>query len=103
MGMATATRAWRRAAAGSDNNVRKFIGYVVVLSHCLHVGVELPVTVPVVQCMLTDMARCHVAAGPPTILFWVRYASHDQMYHLMGPGGKVLWRDISWQQSRSAF
>ena len=35
----------------------------------LHVGVDLPVTVPAVQCTLTDMARSYVAADPPTICF----------------------------------
>ena len=46
------------------------------LFHCLHVGVELQVTVPVVHCTLTDMARSRAAANPPTISFWSRYSSH---------------------------
>ena len=43
-GLATA----RRAAVDSDENARNVLGYVVSLIHCLHVGVVLPVTVPVV-------------------------------------------------------
>ena len=66
----------------------KFSAVQLFLFYCVHVGVELPVTVPVVQCMLTDMARSQVAADPPTIFFRFRYASHGKISHpLVGPGG----------------
>ena len=63
-GVAPVTRGRRRAAAGSNRNARKVLGFVFFLFHRLHVGVELPVTVPVVQCTRTDLARSQVAADP---------------------------------------
>lgn len=39
--------------------------YAVQYFHRLHVGVELPVTPPVVQCALQGIARSHVEVGTP--------------------------------------
>ena len=63
-------------------------GSVCLVFHRLHVGMELPVTVPVVQYAVKDTACFHVAAGPPTSLCF-RYTHHGEISHpLVGPGGE---------------
>lgn len=64
-----------------------------LLLHRLNVGVQLPVTVPAVQCTLTDMVGSHVAADPRTALFTLRYYYHGKNYHpFVGSGGEGLRR-----------
>ena len=67
-GLAAATRGWSGEAARSDENARSRLCCAFCSIVCRYMGVELPATVPVVQCTLTVMARSHVAADPPTIV-----------------------------------
>ena len=74
-----------------------------------YVGVELPVTVSMVQYTLTVMARFHVEVDPPPIdvffcigtLVTVRLLI--LLIPLWGPDGNVLWRGIRWLQNRGPF
>ena len=63
--------------------------------HQLKVGVELPVTAPVVQCALKGIARSHVAAGTSRrvrlpVSFGMRLTG-ETLISSWGPEGKVLW------------
>ena len=79
---------WCCVSEGNLSNTNSGKSADVQYFHRMRVGVELPVTAPVVQCTPKGIARSHVAAGPPTVfLCW--YASHGEIYHLfVGPGGE---------------
>ena len=76
---------------------------IFFLFHRLHLRVELSVTVPVVQCTLTDMARSHVATEPSTVFFVGQFLMGKKKIAPWGPGGKVLSRGIIWRQGRGTF
>ena len=63
--------------------------------HRLNVGVELPVTAPVVQCALKGIARSHVAAGTPRrVRLPVSFGmplTGESLVPSWGQEGKVLW------------
>ena len=63
--------------------------------HRLNVGVELPVTAPVVQCALKSISRSHAAAGTPRrVRLPVSFGmllTGETLIPSWGPEGKVLW------------
>ena len=63
--------------------------------HRLHVGVELPVTAPMVQCALKGIARSHVEAGTPRrVRLPVSFSmllTGETLVPSWGPEGNVLW------------
>ena len=90
-GMTTVTRGWKRVAAGSEENSRKVLGYVVALLVCTWEWSDRPRFRWLgVRSQIWHV--CHVAADPPTVLFFFRYASHGNfIISSWGPEGKVLW------------
>ena len=63
--------------------------------HRLKVGVELPVTAPVVQCALKGIARSHVVTGTSRrvrlLVSFGMLLTGETLIPSWGPEGKVLW------------
>ena len=86
------------SCCASEGNLANTIsGKFVALQyfHRLKVGVELPVTAPVVQCALREIAQAHVAVGMPRrvrlpVSFGVLLAG-ETLGLSWGSEGRVLW------------
>ena len=83
---------WCCVSEGNLANIISEKFAAVQYLHRLKEGVELPITVPVVQCALKGIVRSHVAAGTPrrvrlTVSFGMLFDGGNS-HPLMGSGGE---------------